>query len=68
MSGTLDSDEWAVVPEDYANPDWDAARKVHDWRNHVGMHVKPIWDTFTDYQKRAIAAYAQDHADAEEWD
>lgn len=49
-------------------PDWDAGGKVHNWRNHVGDRVREMWDTFTEAQKRAIAADADAKAGEEEWD
>ena len=56
------SDDWLV------NPDFENAGRVHDWRNHVGEHVKAIWATLSDHARRAIALDADQRADAEEWD
>ena len=55
-------------PNALRDPQWDGARKVHDWRNHVGEHTKALWNSFTDEQRLAIAADAADDATAEEWD
>ncbi len=54
--------------EDYLNPEWDKAKKVHDWRNHVGEKTKGIWHTFTPEQKFCIALDAETQAGYEEWD
>lgn len=54
--------------EAMADPDWDGQEKVHDWRNHVGGHVRAIWDTFAIAQKLAIAADAEVEALNEVWD
>jgi hypothetical protein len=57
-----------MTPDDFQYPDWDAAEKCHDWKNHVGEHVRAIWDGFTNDQKAAIATDAEELATAEEWD
>lgn len=56
------------VPHDYQRPDWDNAGRVHDWKNYISESLINIWDSFTDEQKAAIAASAQDSADNEDWD
>lgn len=56
------------APDDYASPQWDKAGKTHEWKNYVGEHVKRLWGTFTDEQKAAIAAGAEEAAGREEWD
>lgn len=56
------------VPLDYANPDWEKARRVHEWKNYVSERLQAVWHTFTDEQKQAIAESADDVASAEEWD
>lgn len=55
------------VPDDYADPEWDNAGLVHDWKNHIGEHVQKLWESFSDEQKAAIAEHADDMAEAEEW-
>jgi hypothetical protein len=57
-----------TVPSDYANPEWDKAGKVHEWKNYIGERLQAIWHTFTDEQKQAIAESADDSAGAEEWE
>lgn len=54
--------------EHLRDPQWSDARRVHEWRNHIGEHTKQIWDSFTDEQRLALAADASVEADAEEWD
>jgi len=53
---------------EWLNPKWDEAGRVHDWRNHVPDEVKEIWVTFTDAQKRALFAWAEELAGREEWE
>ena len=54
--------------EDYENPQWEKAEKIHDWRNYISEDMQIIWDTFTPLQQRLIADNAQETADAEDWD
>jgi hypothetical protein len=53
---------------DLRDPQWGHAAYVHDWRNHVGERTQALWHTFTDEQRLAIAADAEDEASAEEWE
>jgi len=54
------------IPVD--NPQWEKARKTHDWRNHVGWRTQEIWHSLTAEQRLAIAQDAQAAADREEWE
>jgi len=56
------------LDEDLANPEWEKAGRVHDWRNHVGEETQKLWATFTPEQKRALAKDAQELADGEKWE
>jgi hypothetical protein len=51
-----------------ADPHWDDAGKVHDWRNHVPDGVKELWLTFTPQQRKALYQWADDLAGREEWE
>lgn len=53
---------------DFENPDWDAAGRVHDWRNYISDDVRAIWHTFTLEQRRLLAEQADAFADREEWE
>lgn len=55
-------------PNDYMNPDWGSAGKVHEWKNYINHRLQVMWDTFTPEQKAAIAASADEVAGREEWD
>lgn len=58
-----------IVKETLANPmDWSEGGRVHNWRNHVGHHTRAKWHSFTDEQKIAIAADADEKAGREHWD
>lgn len=54
--------------DDYLNPKWDEAGKVHDWRNYINETLRFMWSTFTDQQKKMIALNADELADREDWD
>lgn len=48
--------------------DWENARRVHDWRNHVPEVIAHAWPLL-DEQARVVAfLMASKMADAEEWD
>jgi hypothetical protein len=51
-----------------ADPQWDKAGKVHDWRNHVPREVQEIWDKLEPLAKQAIYFMATEAAGREEWD
>lgn len=57
-----------LYPEPDANVDFDAAEKVHDWRNHVGKRTRALWPALTSIVREAIAQDAQVAADNEHWD
>jgi len=61
-----------TVPGDYLNPDWvtfdQESKHIHAWLNYISPDMRRIWDTFTPYQKAAIAVNAQDNADNENWE
>lgn len=54
--------------DDYLNPEWDKAGRVHDWRNYISDQLKAIWHTFTKVQKHAIYQNADAIAGNEEWE
>ncbi|NTF16920.1 hypothetical protein G6L37_00575 [Agrobacterium rubi] len=51
-----------------ANPRFEQAGDVHDWRNYVGKYVQQVWKTLDAEQRAAIALDADDRASREEWD
>jgi len=53
---------------EWSDPQWDKARRVHDWRNYINDELRAIWHTFTDNQKQAIRNNADDLAATEEWE
>lgn len=54
--------------DNYLTPTWDEGGRVHNWRNHVPKNVRAVWGTFTPDQKLALALWADDLADREEWE
>lgn len=65
---TLHSDLMRNLRGRARNPEWDKAGRFHDWRNHIGVHVKELWDTFTQYQQMALILDADERASKEEWE
>lgn len=60
--------EYVYVPADWKSPKWKKAGKVHEWKNYVNETLQSMWEEFTDYQKQALAASAEESASREEWD
>lgn len=56
------------TPPDYLEPDWENAKRVHDWKNHVGDEIQALWLTFNPAQKAALARQAEKLASDEDWD
>lgn len=54
--------------EEYLNPKWENAGRVHDWRNYISNELRTVWGTFTDAQKIALGENAEEIAGREEWD
>lgn len=50
------------------DPEFDKARKVHDWRNHIPEEIKTVWPTLTDREKQLLIYTADIEASAEQWD
>ncbi|WP_269564503.1 hypothetical protein [Kosakonia radicincitans] len=53
---------------DWQNPAWSEGGPVHNWHNHASSALKLVWNTFTDDQKRIIAAMLDNEASNEHWD
>lgn len=51
-----------------ANPEWEKAGRVHDWRNHVPDEIRAIWSTFTAEQQYELYRWADEIASNEHWD
>ena len=60
--------EYVYVPADWKSPKWKKAGKVHEWKNYVNETLQSMWEEFTEYQKQALAASAEESASREEWD
>lgn len=58
----------SYTPTDYANPAFEMATRVHDWKNYVSKELIDMWGTFNDAQKRALARAFEEVAMQEEWD
>ena len=66
--GPTSPKEYAYVPKDWKAPNWKKAGKVHEWKNYVNETLQSMWEEFTEYQKQALAASAEESASREEWD
>lgn len=56
------------TPHDWSNPNFSNPGRVHDWLNYVSYDLAGIWETFSDEQKKIIAANLNNIADEEHWD
>lgn len=57
-----------IAPNDYREPPWQDAGRVHDWKNYAGEWLREVWPSFSDEQKKAVAASLDDVASREEWE
>jgi hypothetical protein len=53
---------------EYLNPQWEDAGRVHDWRNHVPDHIIEKWDLLDQEMKHDLYLWAEEIANNEEWD
>lgn len=61
-------EDW-MIPHDWQYPEWfDDGRLPHHWHNYVSAQVKQMWDSFSDEQKKALAAGFAEASLREEWD
>lgn len=58
----------STVPENYENPAWEDAGRVHDWLNYASNDIRAIWPELPMRHRAIIAASLQETADSEEWD
>lgn len=56
------------TPEDFLDPKWESATRVHEWKNYISDEVRDMWGEFTGRQRAALARQAQVEADSEIWD
>lgn len=54
--------------QECADPQWELAERIHDWRNYVPEEVRNLWSTFTTVQQLALFDWADGQASNEEWD
>ncbi len=54
--------------KDIANPEWEAAGRVHDWRNYVPECVKESWGSLSERERLLVIVLAEEAASSEEWD
>jgi hypothetical protein len=51
-----------------AQPEWTAARRVHDWRNHISDELRGLWAELSPESRLLAFSSASLDADAEDWD
>jgi|GEM_PF-2148254 len=66
-AGGLESNS-VCEQRDWKSPNWENARRIHDWRNYISEEIRDMWSTFTDGQKKALAISAEERAGCEIWD
>lgn len=59
---------YTFTPDDFENPDWTSAGKVHEWKNYVTQEVQQLWPTFSSELRAALARQSEAMAGLEEWD
>lgn len=50
------------------NPEWENARRTHDWRNHVPYQIKEIWSSLSKETKIIVHLITSIQANNEEWE
>lgn len=45
-------------PDDYLNPNWSHGLAQAEWVDFIGEPVREIWHTFSDEQRKRLAANA----------
>lgn len=50
------------------DPQWNKARKVHEWRNYVPEVLQENWKFLTSEARVAVYLTAKQQADQEDWD
>ncbi|MEM9354629.1 MAG: recombinase RecA [Pseudomonadota bacterium] len=56
------------LPNDWSQPEWGNAGRVHEWKNYVSEEVRSMWAGFTEEQKQALVRQADELAGREDWD
>lgn len=69
----LSADRANLTPQEVLNtllcPEWDKARRMYDWRNHVSLEVQDIWPRLSQDARLAVFLQANVEAyDEEGWD
>lgn len=68
LAGLIHPSEVDRVVAILADPQFDAAGRVHDWRNHVPEIIRANWRSLCDQARVVAYVIAVQAADAEEWD
>ena len=57
-----------MTPDNWSEPDFANAGRVHDWRNYVSEEICAMWPSMPDQLKQALARQAEATASNEEWE
>lgn len=57
-----------ISDEELNSPQFEAAGRIHDWRNYVPDNLHHIWDGLTEETKLVAFLIAENIADKEDWD
>jgi hypothetical protein len=60
MSAMAEIPDYDYITKEALRPDWNTKWQPYDWKNHIGRRTQALWNTFTDEQKVALAADADD--------
>jgi hypothetical protein len=51
-----------------ADPHWEQASRVHDWRNYVPNELKPFWSRLSHEARLVLLLVAIEASGREEWE
>ncbi len=68
LSGLSNDEAVQGTPKDYLQPNWNAPKRIYEWKNYIPQEQKDMWSTFSDRQKAIFAKDADKKAMNESWD
>lgn len=66
--GVLEDLRFYVDADEANEPDFEHARRVHDWRNYIPEHLRAMWPRLSEEARITAMLVAIPIADREEWD
>lgn len=68
LSGLSNDEAVQGTPKDYLQPNWNAPKRIYEWKNYIPQEQQAIWSTFSDRQKAVLAKEADKKAMMECWE